>query len=57
MALKKCKECGHQVSTKASTCPSCGAKQTKQAGPVGTILVLLFGGLVVVGIAKAISYG
>lgn len=26
MALKKCKECGHQVSKKAETCPSCGNK-------------------------------
>lgn len=29
MALKKCKECGKEVSTKAKTCPNCGA-------PVGT---------------------
>lgn len=26
MALKKCKECGHQVSTKAKNCPDCGVK-------------------------------
>lgn len=26
MALKKCKECGNQVSTGASTCPHCGVK-------------------------------
>ena len=25
MALKKCKECGNDVSTKAKTCPHCGA--------------------------------
>ncbi len=24
MALIKCKECGHEVSTKAETCPNCG---------------------------------
>ena len=24
MALKKCKDCDHQVSSKAKTCPSCG---------------------------------
>tara|TARA_R110002050_G_scaffold228586_1_gene364218 strand:+ start:495 stop:1190 length:696 start_codon:yes stop_codon:yes gene_type:complete len=24
MALKKCKECGHKVSSKAKTCPNCG---------------------------------
>jgi hypothetical protein len=26
MALKNCKECGHQISSKAKTCPNCGAK-------------------------------
>ncbi|WP_412514572.1 MULTISPECIES: zinc-ribbon domain-containing protein [Shewanella] len=31
MALVKCKECGEEVSTKAKTCPKCGAKApTKQ---------------------------
>lgn len=25
MALKKCKECGKEISTKAKTCPGCGA--------------------------------
>ena len=29
MALKECKECGGQVSTKADVCPHCGAKKTK----------------------------
>jgi len=27
MAIKKCKECGKDVSTKADNCPHCGAKQ------------------------------
>lgn len=25
MALTKCRECGHDVSTSAATCPNCGA--------------------------------
>jgi invasion protein IalB len=29
MALKNCKECGHQVSDKADSCPQCGAKIKK----------------------------
>ena len=29
MALVKCKECGHEVSTKAKACPKCGAEQPK----------------------------
>jgi hypothetical protein len=28
MALTICKECGHQISKSASTCPSCGKKRT-----------------------------
>ncbi|HEW9973789.1 TPA: zinc ribbon domain-containing protein [Shewanella algae] len=30
MALVKCKECGEEVSTKAKTCPKCGAKAPKK---------------------------
>lgn len=30
MALVKCKECGSEVSTKAKTCPKCGAKAPKK---------------------------
>ncbi len=28
MAIKKCKECGKGVSTKATACPNCGARIT-----------------------------
>ena len=32
MAMKKCKECGNEVSTKAKTCPQCGcSKPTTKA--------------------------
>ncbi|MHB1081984.1 MAG: zinc ribbon domain-containing protein [Prosthecobacter sp.] len=41
MALKKCHECGHQVSTSAPACPSCGAKVKKGMG-CGTLLLALF---------------
>ncbi len=27
MAMSKCKECGKQVSTTATTCPNCGASE------------------------------
>lgn len=32
MALKKCKECGNEVSTKAASCPKCGAVLKKKIG-------------------------
>ncbi|MGD9733588.1 MAG: zinc ribbon domain-containing protein [Desulfamplus sp.] len=45
MALQKCKECGKEVSTKADSCPNCGAKVKKQIGCLQSIfwifLVLL----------------
>ena len=41
MALVKCKECGEQVSTKAKTCPKCGAKAPKKTS-LFTWLVLIF---------------
>src|SRR5262245_45797076 len=33
MALIKCKECGNEVSTKAETCPKCGARVARK--PLG----------------------
>jgi len=49
MALKKCKECGKEVSTKAKACPNCGAKQTPPTGKgclisLGVLLAFLFVG-------------
>jgi hypothetical protein len=43
MALKKCKECGNEVSTKAKTCPKCGAP-VKSSSSFGclTIIGVLF---------------
>ena len=43
MALKKCKECGHEVSKKASSCPNCGAplKKPKRKTSTFTWLVLI----------------
>jgi len=36
MALKKCKECGAKVSTRATACPSCGAPIKAKASAVST---------------------
>lgn len=41
MALTKCKECGAEISTKAITCPKCGAKVPERTSFV-TWLVLIF---------------
>ena len=46
MALKKCKECGKEVSTKADSCPNCGAKVKQHIGCLQSMfyifLALLF---------------
>ena len=46
MALKKCRECGQQVSSSASTCPHCGARQ-----PTFPWGALILGAIVCAGIA------
>jgi hypothetical protein len=42
MALKKCKECGNEVSTKAKKCPMCGApvKSSSSSGCFPTIAII-----------------
>ena len=42
MALRKCKECGTQVSTKAKTCPSCGAPVGYKVSFWSTFLLVVF---------------
>ena len=49
MALIKCSECGHDVSTAAAACPNCGAKQRREEKPkrkgmsIGVWLAVGFG--------------
>jgi zinc ribbon protein len=50
MALTKCKECSHEVSTEAKTCPNCGAKVAQNIGCITLLVVLFAAGLVVVAI-------
>ena len=46
MALTKCKECSHEVSTEAKICPNCGAKVKKPVGLGGWILIAILGFIV-----------
>lgn len=41
MALIKCKECGTEVSSKAKTCPKCGAKPTKKTSLITWFVLIL----------------
>lgn len=40
MALTKCKECGNDVSTKAASCPTCGAAIKRKTGCLGCLGVV-----------------
>ena len=42
MAMKKCKECGHEVAKSAEKCPSCGATLKHKTN----ILTIIVGGVV-----------
>lgn len=51
MALIKCKECGHEISDKATSCPNCGAPLSKvQQQNVGCAQVMGAGFLVLIAI-------
>jgi|GEM_PF-3079166 len=51
MALKKCKECGELVSSKAAACPRCGAVLKHKGGCLSTLgkllIILVIGYLVI----------
>jgi hypothetical protein len=52
MALAKCLECGHDVSTRAKACPSCGAPVQKPSGVrLGLPLVAVIGICVLIGLS------
>lgn len=50
MALKKCKECGKEISTNAQACPNCGAVSKKKTGCLvylaGSFFALIFLGVI-----------
>lgn len=42
MAIVKCKECGGKVSTKAKSCPNCGAKPPKKTSLFTWLVLFVF---------------
>ncbi|MCK9309436.1 MAG: zinc ribbon domain-containing protein [Candidatus Cloacimonetes bacterium] len=50
MALKKCKECGQDVSTDAKSCPHCGKKlKTSSCGIIVLVMIIVILGLTNIG--------
>ncbi len=56
MAIRKCRECGGTVSSKAAACPSCGAPVKKQTSIIrtgcGCLLIIISGAAMVAFLAK-----
>ncbi len=47
MALIKCKECGNEVSSKAETCPKCGASISAKPMGCGSLIGVVFLGIII----------
>jgi len=52
MAMKKCKECGTDVSSKADSCPKCGARLKAKPMGCGSLL-----GVIILGIIILTAFG
>lgn len=53
MGLKSCKDCGHEVSSRAESCPNCGGPVKRRSRSVSTgcgCLVMLIAGVLFIGI-------
>jgi hypothetical protein len=50
MALKKCRECGNEVSTSAKVCPSCGKKHPVKRSGILTKLFLTLAALFIIAV-------
>ena len=54
MALIKCKECESEVSSKAETCPKCGARIASKPIGCGTVIVVFVIGALVLSFISSI---
>lgn len=54
MALIKCKECETEVSSKAETCPKCGARVAAKPMGCGTLIGVIFLGGIIISVFSGI---
>lgn len=52
MSLKKCKECGQQISSEAEKCPHCGKPQSRSGAIIGGIVFLAIVVLIIYSLEK-----
>lgn len=52
MSLKKCKECGQQISSEAKKCPHCGKPQSQSGAIIGGIVLLAVVVLIIYSLEK-----
>lgn len=57
MALKKCRECRSPVSTRAASCPKCGAVLKRKTGCLGWIAILFVGFIALCVVAAKVNDG
>lgn len=58
MAIINCKECGTEVSSKAETCPKCGARVARKPMGCGTLIGVIFlGGIIISAFSSIFSSG
>lgn len=55
MALIKCRECGNQVSSKAQSCPQCGARIARKPMGCGALIGLVLLGAFIVAIVSTVN--
>lgn len=54
MTLTTCKECGSPVSTKAASCPKCGARQRRTSLVTKTVAAILVLGALLAGVGQIV---
>ena len=57
MALKKCKECSRELSSKADVCPNCGAPQKSKQYGCGTLILIIFVGFIITSVIGMLNEG
>ncbi len=57
MSMVRCKECKAEISSKAASCPKCGAPRKKKSSGVGCLVALILSAAVVWIIAESSDLG